>query len=629
MQQFRNLLKGWMGKVLLVIFILPFAFFGIEGIFSGNSKQDIAIEVNGVEISKVEVSRAIQNQRQNLKAQMGGNIDDSFLTDDMLSPGVVENLIQRELVKQALEADGLTVAPELVKSYVRSMPQFQDESGEFSNERLEVALVQANYTKLKLYSVVQESMVMEQLQAGVGASAFITEAELENMVKLSNQKRDVAYAKLDVAPLKKEVEISDDELQQYFEENKAQYRTEEKVKLNYIALGVEDFASAVEVSEADIQAAYEDYMASQKDLERRKASHILVEINDDRTKEEALARIEEAKAKLDGGSQFESLTESFSDDIATAANGGDLDFAGRGVYDPAFEEALFSLKEVNQVSDIVETEFGYHLIKLTAIEAQEIAPLAEIEAKLTAEVKNRLAQEELDAALDELNRLAYESGDLQVISEQFSTPIKTTDLFARNGGSGIAADNVVVQAAFSDPVLQEGLNSDVLELADGKLAVVHLNQYEEARDRDFAEVKAQISSALELDKAKQVAKDKAQEIVDKIRSGESTDTLAEQYGLTWKKVEQATRQSSDLSRSVINTAFTMAKPLEGKPQVEIASQPNGDQEIVILSKVEEGDFAMEGAELIQAKSAASDRLANEDFQNYVASLRESAEVTIY
>ena len=629
MQQFRNLLKGWMGKVLLVIFILPFAFCGIEGIFSGNSKQDIAIEVNGVEISKVEVSRAIQNQRQNLKAQMGGNIDDSFLTDDMLSPGVVENLIQRELVKQALEADGLTVAPELVKSYVRSMPQFQDESGEFSNERLEVALVQANYTKLKLYSVVQESMVMEQLQAGVGASAFITEAELENMVKLSNQKRDVAYAKLDVAPLKKEVEISDDELQQYFEENKAQYRTEEKVKLNYIALGVEDFASAVEVSEADIQAAYEDYMASQKDLERRKASHILVEINDDRTKEEALARIEEAKAKLDGGSQFESLTESFSDDIATAANGGDLDFAGRGVYDPAFEEALFSLKEVNQVSDIVETEFGYHLIKLTAIEAQEIAPLAEIEAKLTAEVKNRLAQEELDAALDELNRLDYESGDLQVISEQFSTPIKTTDLFARNGGSGIAADNVVVQAAFSDPVLQEGLNSDVLELADGKLAVVHLNQHEEARDRDFSEVKAQISSALELDKAKQVAKDKAQEIVDKIRSGESTDTLAEQYGLTWKKVEQATRQSSDLSRSVINTAFTMAKPLEGKPQVEIASQPNGDQEIVILSKVEEGDFAMEGAELIQAKSAASDRLANEDFQNYVASLRESAEVTIY
>lgn len=629
MQQFRNLLKGWMGKVLLVIFILPFAFFGIEGIFSGNSKQDVAIEVNGVEISKVEVSRAIQNQRQNLKAQMGGNIDDSFLTDDMLSPGVLENLIQRELVKQALEADGLTVAPELVKSYVRSMPQFQDESGEFSNERLEVALVQANYTKLKLYSVVQESMVMEQLQAGVGASAFITEVELVNMVKLSNQKRDVAYAKLDVAPLKKEVEISDDELQQYFEENKAQYRTEEKVKLNYITLGIEDFASAVEVSEADIQAAYEDYLASQKDLERRKASHILVEINDDRTQEEALARIEEAKAKLDGGSQFESLTESFSDDIATAANGGDLDFAGRGVYDPAFEEALFSLKEVNQVSDIVETEFGYHLIKLTAIEAQEIAPLAEIEAKLTAEVKNRLAQEELDAALDELNRLAYESGDLQVISEQFSTPIKTTDLFARNGGSGIAADNVVVQAAFSDPVLQEGLNSDVLELADGKLAVVHLNQHEEARDRDFSEVKAQISSALELDKAKQVAKDKAQEIVDKIRSGESTDALADQYGLTWKTVEKATRQSSELSRSVINTAFTMAKPLEGKPQVEIASQPNGDQEIVILNKVEEGDFSLEGAELIQAKSAASDRLANEDFQNYVASLRESAEVTIY
>ncbi|MCG8537935.1 MAG: SurA N-terminal domain-containing protein, partial [Pseudomonadales bacterium] len=261
MQQFRNLLKGWVGKVLLFIFILPFAFFGIEGIFNSGSKQDVAIEVNGVEISKMEVSRAIQNQRNNLKAQMGGNIDDSFFSDEMLAPGVIENLIQRELLKQALQNDGLTVAPDLVKSYVRSMPQFQDEQGNFSNERLEIALVQANYTKLKLYSVVQESMVMEQLQAGVGASAFITDSELERLAKLNGQTRDASYAKFEVAPLKETIELTEEEKQAYYEENKAQYRTEEKIKLEYVALSRDDFKGEIEVTEDELNSAYDDYVA--------------------------------------------------------------------------------------------------------------------------------------------------------------------------------------------------------------------------------------------------------------------------------------------------------------------------------------------------------------------------------
>ena len=629
MQQFRNLLKGWVGKVLLFIFILPFAFFGIEGIFNSGSKQDVAIEVNGVEISKMEVSRAIQNQRNNLKAQMGGNIDDSFFSDEMLAPGVIENLIQRELLKQALQNDGLTVAPDLVKSYVRSMPQFQDEQGNFSNERLEIALVQANYTKLKLYSVVQESMVMEQLQAGVGASAFITDSELERLAKLNGQTRDASYAKFEVAPLKETIELTEEEKQAYYEENKAQYRTEEKIKLEYVALSRDDFKGEIEVTEDELNSAYDDYVAGQADLERRRASHILVEINDDRNEEEAQARIKEAQQKLEGGEDFSSVAKTFSDDIATSNNGGDLDFAGRGVYDEAFEQALFSLADKGQVSDIVKTEFGFHLIKLTDVQAQEIASFDAMKDTLSNQILETLAQDQLDAALDELNRLAYEAGDLQVISEQYNKSIETTELFTRQGGTGIAADNTVITAGFSETVLQEGLNSEALELADGRVAVIKMLERQEPRDLTFEEVADQVTAALTQEKARELAKSKADAIVAKVEEGVELATIAEEYGLEWKDVNGATRASSDLPRTAISALFEMPKPAGESKSVKKVSLPNGDQEVLILNAVEEGDFKLEGAAIAQAKAAAANQLANSDFTSYIASLRESAEIKQY
>ena len=629
MQQFRNLLKGWVGKVLLFIFILPFAFFGIGGIFNSGSKQDVAIEVNGVEISKMEVSRAIQNQRNNLKAQMGGNIDDSFFSDEMLAPGVIENLIQRELLKQALQNDGLTVAPDLVKSYVRSMPQFQDEQGNFSNERLEIALVQANYTKLKLYSVVQESMVMEQLQAGVGASAFITDSELERLAKLNGQTRDASYAKFEVAPLKEAIELTEEEKQAYYEENKAQYRTEEKIKLEYVALSRDDFKGEIEVTEDELNSAYDDYVAGQADLERRRASHILVEINDDRNEEEAQARIKEAQQKLEGGEDFSSVAKTFSDDIATSNNGGDLDFAGRGVYDEAFEQALFSLADKGQVSDIVKTEFGFHLIKLTDVQAQEIASFDAMKDTLSNQILETLAQDQLDAALDELNRLAYEAGDLQVISEQYNKSIETTELFTRQGGTGIAADNTVITAGFSETVLQEGLNSEALELADGRVAVIKMLERQEPRDLTFEEVADQVTAALTQEKARELAKSKADAIVAKVEEGVELATIAEEYGLEWKDVNGATRASSDLPRTAISALFEMPKPAGESKSVKKVSLPNGDQEVLILNAVEEGDFKLEGAAIAQAKAAAANQLANSDFTSYIASLRESAEIKQY
>lgn len=628
MQQFRNLLKGWFGKVLLAIFILPFAFFGIEGIFMNSGRADFAVRVNDVEISKAEVDRAIVNQRDQLVQRMGGNVDPGLFSDDMLRPRVIDSLIERELLTQAVKAEGLVVSPDTIKQYVRGMPQFQDDAtGAFSQEKLESMLARAGYTPVRFYAELSADMVSDQLRQGVGLSAFATESELKELIKLDAQKRDASYATLSLEPFKTDIEVTDDEAATYFEANQSQYRTEEKVKIQYLVFKAGDFAEQVEVTEDEILAEYDQYAKSQSDLERRRASHVLVEVNDDRSDDEALARIKEAQAKLQAGSEFAELAKTYSDDTATAEIGGDLDFAGRGIYDEAFEKALFALKE-GEVSDVVKTEFGYHLIKLTGVEAQSLAPLEEKREEMKQRVSEAKAAEKLNEAIDELNELTYAAGDLSAVSERFAKPVQESAAFTRRGGSGITADPKVVEAAFSEALLKEGLNSSAIELADGSVMVMRVSQHEPERTRTLEEVRDEVLTALRMQKAREKAKAAAEEIVAKLQAGDSLESVADAYKLTWNHQSDVSRQSTDVSRQIVSKLFEMPSPADGGRTVEKISLPSGDQDIVVLTKVTEGEFTLDEKETLQAALSFAGQVGQVEFRNYLATLRENAEIEI-
>ena len=628
MQQFRNLLKGWFGKVLLVIFILPFAFFGIEGIFNSSGKRDLALTVNGAEITKLELSQEINNQRERFRQQMGGQIDPSMLPDDMLKPNAVESLIQRELLKQAVENEGLGASSELVKSYVRSMQQFQDEDGNFSNDRLETVLAQSNYTKAMLFNIVKESMVVEQLQKGISDSAFSTPAELEYLVKLRDQTRDAQYAILKVDSFKESVDVSDDKLREYFKEHQAQYRTEEQVKVQYVALSEADFAADIETSEDDLLLEYDDFVKRQKQYEQRRASHILVEINDDRSDKDALSRIKDAQ-KMIKEKSFEEAVKSYSDDIATVENGGDLDFVRKGDFDKTFEEALFKLEKPEDISDIVKSEFGYHIIKLTEVDALDIPSFEEKKESLKAQLNKQQAKEKLNEALDELGRLAFESGDLQVISEHYNKPIEISEFFTRMSGKGFAEEESVREVAFSDEILKEELNSEAIELKDGRIAVLRLKTHKPARDKKLDEVKDQVRDALVSQEALKMAEEKAKEMVAKVKEGESLESLSKSFGVEWKALKEITRQSSEPSTSAVAAIFELPRATEGKKSVSFVSSPLGDQEVVILDAVIEGQFDLKEKEKLAATLSSGSQMGQSDFANYLAILKEKAEIVTF
>ncbi len=629
MQQFRNLLKGWVGKVLLALFILPFLFVGIEGIFSSNSNQDVAITVNGTEISKVEVSRAVENQRQQLRQQMGDNANELFLRDEILRPNVENNLISRELIKQAAKANQMDVSPDLVKSYVRSMPQFQDENGQFSTDRLETLLVQANLSKTKLFEAIQEGMVIEQLQNAYDKSGFVTDQEFAYLIDISYQKRSLSHITLKVEDFKDQIELTDDEIKTYFQANKEQFRTPEEVKVNYVSVSAPKISESIEVPDDEVKAQYDAYLAEARTLERRRASHILVEVNDDRSEEEAMARIEKAKQGLEEGKTFKEMVSEYSDDFATVGAGGDLDYAGRGIYDEAFENALFGLKDVGDVSSIVKTEYGYHIIKLTDIEGEEIVPFEELKTKLISQAKERLAREKLDEMVDELNRLSYETGDLDVISKTYDLPIETTDFFSRSGGKGIARNKAFTDTAFSDAVLNEKRNSEVVELADGQFAVLNLNEHQPPRDLDYNEVEKRIRTTLTNEKAAALTLEKAKSIVEKIKSGVSLADIGKELNISWNNNKDVTRQNSALPRNLVAKAFEMPKPTEELPSVAEITAANGDVSVVVLNDVIAGTLDLKEDEKLQAKASASEQQGSKEFELFVSWLKSEAEIETF
>lgn len=625
MQEFRNLLKGWVGKLLLVIFIVPFAFVGIEGILLNTGKGDIALTVNGKDIPKAEVDRAISAQRDALAQRMGGQIDPSLFSDDMLRPRVIETLIQKELMTQAIVDEGLYVAPETIKDYVRSMDQFKDEKGEFSQEKLETVLARAGYSPARFFDELSTGMVAEQLQQGIGSSAFVTTEELKTLVQLDRQTRDLSHATVKVEKFQGQVDVTDADVSSYFDSNRQQYRTQEKVSVQYVQFKPEDFSRDVRVSEEDLAAEYEHYVATSSEQERRRSSHILVEINDDRDEEEAKARIAEARAKLEAGEDFAAVAKTYSDDTASAEQGGDLDFAARGVYDAAFETALFALEE-GKVSDVVRSEFGFHLIKLTGVEKPAVASFDAKKDELKQTLVQSKASEKLNEAIDELNRLAYESGDLAAISEQFGKKVEETPLFTRQGGSGIAADKKVIDTAFSDAILKDGANSEAIELADGSVLVVRIGKHEPARDQTLDEVKDQVVATLKQQKARDKAVATADEVLARLQKGESLEALGDAFGLVWSNVADVNRQNAEVPRPVVTKLFEMPRPAEGSRVVDKSGQPNGDQEILVLTGVKDGEFKFSDDEIVQNSLAGAARFGQVEFENYMGILKQGAEI---
>ncbi|WP_283180972.1 MULTISPECIES: SurA N-terminal domain-containing protein [unclassified Pseudomonas] len=619
LQNIRDNSQGWIAKTIIGIIVVLMAFTGIEAIFQATTNSQDAAKVNGEEISQNELSQAVDMQRRQLMQQLGKDFDASLLDEKMLRESALKGLIDRKLLLQGAENSKFAFSEAALDQVILQTPEFQVD-GKFSPERFDQVIRQLGYSRMQFRQMLAQEMLIGQLRAGLAGSGFVTDAQVLAFARLEKQTRD--FASLNVKADPAAVKLADDEVKAYYDEHAKEFMTPDQVVIDYLELKKASFFDQVSVKDEDLQAAYQKETANLS--EQRRAAHILIEVNDKVTEAQAKARIEEVQARLAKGEKFEALAKEFSQDPGSANNGGDLGYAGPGVYDPAFETALYALAK-DQVSAPVRTDFGFHLIKLLGVEAPEVPTLASLKDKLTRELKTQQVEQRFVEATKQLEDSSFEASDLAQPAQDLKLTVHTSKPFGREGGEGVAANRAVVTAAFSPEVLDEGANSTAIELDPETVIVLRAKEHLKPAQLPLESVAASIRVQLAKEHASAAAKTKAEELIVSLRDGKTALDKAID-GQSWKVTQAATRGQEGVDPTVLQALFRMPKPVaKDKPTFSSVTLADGSLVIVRLNSVNEAAAPTE-EEKAQYRRFLASRIGQQDFAAYRKLLESEAEI---
>ena len=625
LERIREGSQGPWAMAIIALIVLSFVFAGVSSYVS-SSGSTAAAEVNGEPISQQDVERAYQAQRARLEAQFGEGIsalfsDENYLRDFRMN--VLDRLIADTLIEQKAKELGMRVSDKQIRDAITAMPEFQTE-GSFDNERYLMLLRQNGFQPSDFRDYMRQQMTREQLSRAVQASDFSLPEEVSLAHRLQGQTRNADYLIVDSAPFAASVELSDEEVQAFYDENISRFDTQEKVNLAYVTLAVEDLKADVSVSEEEIEQEYQDNIALYKTTEERRVSHILIEFGDD--KGAAKEKAESLLAEVEQGADFAELAEANSADTFSAENGGDLDFITAGMMDPSFDEAAFAISNVGETSEVIETEFGYHIIKLTDMKPVETTPLAEVRDEIEAQLLTDKATDEFFALQSEMANLAFEVPDtLEDVAGAVNGKIKETGLVTASAVPAALNVPAVTSKMFDPDFIAEGLNSDVIELSNDKVVVIRVVGHEPQRTQALDEVRTQILAQLRARKAQEAAAEWADNVVEQVQAGESPELTIGDVTLEWQSKEAIARNSTELPRNLVDTVFTLSTE-EGN-NLEVAKLGSGDVGVVRLTAVNMPE-ALGEEELDSLKQQLMTNYSQANYQSFVDSLRSAADVTV-
>lgn len=611
LQNIRDNSQGIIAKIIIGFIIITFSLFGIESIVALGSSESAPATVNGSDIEEVEILRLVEAQKNRFRQQFGDQYDESLFNDGFLRQSALEQLIEQKVaVSQAKELGGY-VSTESIDKAILAAPEFQQD-GQFSSDRFRMVLRRNGMTPLGYREILAEQALISQIQLGTGLSDTALPYEVERQLALENEVREFEFVTFDTDKLKQGIKVETQEVEEYYNTNNDRFMTEEKVSVSYVVLSKSDIDSDIVVSDEELAQAYDDYVAMQAEFEERDASHILIEINDERTAAEAKVLADQVATKAKNGESFTELAKTYSDDVGSKNVGGDLGFNTRGGFVTEFDDALFVMNE-GEISAPIETEFGFHVIQLKDIRAPKILSLAEKTADLKAELKasqiDALFAEQAEALAAE----AFENDTIENLVDNSTLSLKaqTSELFTRQLGTGIAANDKVRIAAFDEKVIADRELSEVIEISNGEIVVVGLSQHKDPEVKSLAEVEQSIKAQLLSEKALTLAAEKASELTASLKAGDTVD-------VDWKKAEITLEQSSDAPAELTTAVFALPK---NKGEVASAKVASGHA-VARLVSVTQGmvdDSLENNVRISQAK-------ANESFYVYRQWAKANSEI---
>ena len=613
----REKVTGWIAYGIIFLISIPFALWGINSYLGGGEVPPAAV-VNGEEISLTDFDRAYASYRQRLARLFGGSIPPSFGTEDMLRDQVLGQMIEEYALRQYVDDRHYRIGDESLNRTIRGMEVFQRD-GQFDGEVYEAQLRSLGYSPLAFEQEMRVNGAMQQFQAGLQATAFTVPATQKKFSSLDNQTRKLRSLEYSIDA--DSVEISDEEIEQQYLARSDRYQTPEQVRIDYIDVSLDSIKQDIEVSRDDVYARYEASREAYTSPRTSTASHILITTASDEESDQALARIGEIRERIENGESFADLAREFSEDPSSAAEGGNLGVIRPGDMVPSFEAALDAL-EVGQLSEPVKTAFGWHLIRLEAVEGGETRSFESVQAELEDEIRTELAEGQIFDLVENLANIAYEQPEsLQPAADQMGLELKTSDWFDRFSGDGIAADSRLRTLAFSDEVLRQGLNSEAIELGSDRIVFIRLNEHRPPQQKALEEVRDRIEAELRINKLQERNVAAGNAALEALRGGKTLDQLAVEWDREIVDHGFVGRDQEEVDAAIRQRAFRLPKPVDGRTYDGL-TLAGGEYAIIELSAILSNDSET-SAEALEGLNQA---VANTDYRGVLNLLRERAEV---
>ena len=607
LQTIHDKARGWIAYAIVGLITVPFALFGINQYFDGGGKL-VAAVVNGEEIPV----QAVQDALVKMKQQLGGRLPPG-MDETVLKQTALDSVINQTLMQQKINEGGYRASNQEVADAITGIEMFQKD-GKFDKATYENMLKMQRRDAAEFESLVRNDLSNQQLRQAVTQTAFLPKAEAELYQSLRNQQRDLEVFTLKTADFQSQVQVTDADINKYYEQNKAKFMTDEKVKLAYLELKHDDLATKVTVDEGTLKKWFDDNAEHYVQPEARVASHILASIADPAKDADAKKRIDALYADLQANKRsFEDIAKTDSDDKSVADKGGSLGSVVGGDWGPEFEKAVQALK-AGETSQPVKTEAGYEIIRVTEIKPAVAKTFEQARADVEADYRKDQADKAFTDKVDQAQKLAYENaGSLDPVAKAVGLSVQQSDWVTRQQGSAVAMSQKVRDAAFSEDVLKSGKNSDLIEINEGHATVVRVVNHEDAKQKPLADVKEEIRTALLAQKSRELVAQKGDATLKVLTAKQAWSALAE----TGAGAEAAVQKTGMIGRSdnktapeVLEKAFALPQPANGKTSWGGVALANGDYALVAVKAVKAGDAKVDAnANEIYAQSISMRELA--------------------
>lgn len=611
-------------QIVLAVVLLPFAFFGVDSYFRDSATGATIANVGGSQISEQEFQQALRDRQEQLRTMSGGRIDAALLDSPELRFSVLENLVRQRLVLHQSLKSGVTVTPEQLRAYITEAPIFKGDDGQFSMARYEQFLKGQNLNAAVFENRVRQDLILAQASEAYQQSSFVARTVAERLYRLSEQQREVSRTVLTPEKFASTVKLEPDAAKKYYESRQDEFRLPEQVRVEYVTLSLDSILPQMHVDAAEIKKYYDEHQRQFGVPETRQASHILIAVEksagaDARQKAKTKAEEIAAEAKKNPN-RFAELAKKYSQDPGSATNGGDLGSFSRGSMVKAFDDAAFNMK-VGDISDPVETEYGYHIIRLTGITPGQLKSLEQVRPEVEKELKKQLAGRRLAELAEQFNNIVFEQSDsLKPAADLIKETPQKSGWITRNGAQDARLNNPkLLQAVFSEDVLVNKRNTEAVEVAPGTIVAARVIEHKPSVVQPFEEVKAAIEKKVVQQRASQLAAQEGRQQLEQLRQGKDVQ-------VQWSAPQVVSRTDpKGFTEPILRQVFKVdAGHLPGYAGVEA---PDGGYMLLKVTRVidpQKADIAQQK----QLGEALAQLLGEEQFTGYVASLKARAKVTL-